>query len=117
MLVLLVPAGLAFVDAGHTCACGMKKSACFCDLLARRSKLKKDGCSGMSGSCSMRSKAPVNSTPRPGFDFRDGVGVLTPRHAASEPSPGRLPLDRDVRQPLSLSEPPEAPPPRSLPLV
>lgn len=120
-LALLAPLCLSFGDlGGHYCACGMKRGECSCELSMHRAMHRmnsKGHCGakmGVGSHCAMHGRRPAESdAPRVVLDLRHRVGIFE-FHGFGfgldslgnvEPS--------EISSLLSLSSPPESPPPRA----
>lgn len=110
-LVLLAPLAGQLASQEHLCACGMKKSSCFCELIA--GKMSNGG--HCAGSCSLRPQRDMGGPPRPGLhlDSRDSLGIFARLDFAVAPTRSAGPLEVTALVPSSPAHPPEPPPPRA----
>jgi hypothetical protein len=113
-LAILAPLCLALgASTDHYCACGMKKGECFCDLAAHR-KVGHCGTEVVGSHCALRSPRPVKSEgPRITLDLRNRIGIFELNGLGIGLEPSGFVLPAEAFFPLTVSAPPESPPPRA----
>jgi hypothetical protein len=117
-LAILAPLCLALgASTDDFCACGMKKGECFCDLAQHR-KMGHCGTEVVERRCALHAPRPMQSEgPRISLDLRNHIGIFESQVPGLGPEPDGFVERAQAFFPLTVSAPPESPPPRSSFLV
>jgi hypothetical protein len=113
-LAILAPLCLALgASTEDYCACGMKKGECFCDLAAHR-KMGHCDTEVVERRCALHAPRPMESEgPRISLDLRNHIGIFESQVPGIGAEPNGFAERAEAFFPLTVSAPPESPPPRA----